>query len=203
MSTAHPIQQHAEASGGFRPAGPPPLPRLFVPRGRLERRLDDAVAESAVTLLVAPAGAGKSVGVAGWLSRRGRGGAAVRWLGATDLRPEQLADALAGRAGPDRPGGGPPLVVVDDADRLPPPTLRLVDERLNDQPETLRLLLLSRWDLALTRLVPELLGHFTLLRGDLLRLDERESAALIAPLARTDDAVAVRRLSAQADGWCS
>ncbi|MFP3712191.1 LuxR C-terminal-related transcriptional regulator [Puerhibacterium sp. TATVAM-FAB25] len=203
MDAAHPPQERLRTAARVRDAGPPPLPRLFVPRGRLERRLEDAVAESAVTLLVAPTGAGKTVGVAGWLRRSGRAAARERWLSGVGLDPERLLAALAGAEGPARAGGDPPLVVVDDAHELPPATLRAVDERLNVAPESLRLLLLSRWDLPLTRLVPELLGQFTLLRGDLLRLDEREAAALIAPLARTDDAVGVRRLAEQADGWCA
>lgn len=204
MDAAHPPQERSGTAAGVRGAGPPALPRLFVPRGRLERRLDDAVAESAVTLLVAPTGAGKSVGVAGWLGRRGRAGSQERWLTGAGLSPDRLLAALAGEPGrPGQPGDDLPLVVVDDAHELPQPTLRAIDERLSAAPESMRLLLLSRWDLALTRVVPELLGQFTLLRGDLLRLDEREGAALIAPLARTDDADAVRRLAEQADGWCA
>ena len=52
----------------------------------------------------------------------------------------------------------------------------------------MRLLLASRWDLPLTRLVPELLGHLTVLRGDLLRIDEAEATALVTPHLRKPDA---------------
>ena len=43
----------------------PRLPRRHLPRTRLWQTLDDAA--SAITLLVAPVGAGKTLGVAGWL----------------------------------------------------------------------------------------------------------------------------------------
>src|SRR4051795_8129898 len=44
----------------------PPLPRVYIRRPQLWERLDRAT-ESAVTLLVAPGGAGKTLGVSGWL----------------------------------------------------------------------------------------------------------------------------------------
>ena len=67
----------------------------------------------------------------------------------------------------------------------------------------MRLLLLSRWDLPLSRMVPELLGHFTIVRGDLLRLDEAESAALITTHARTDAPEVIASITEQAQGWCA
>ena len=67
----------------------------------------------------------------------------------------------------------------------------------------MRVLLLSRWDLPLSRLVPELLGHFTIVRGDLLRLDDAESAALITTHARTDAPEVIASITQQAQGWCA
>jgi ATP/maltotriose-dependent transcriptional regulator MalT len=110
-----------------------------------------------------------------------------------------LLDEAAGRA----PDAGIPLVVVDDAHALPTSTLRLLDERLNQAPDGLRLLLLSRWDLPLSRLVPELLGHFTILRGDVLRMSDAEALTLITEHARTDHPEVVRAITAQAKGWCA
>ena len=49
----------------------PRLPRVYVPRARLWSRLEDATS-SGVTLVVAPVGAGKTLGVAGWLRATGR-----------------------------------------------------------------------------------------------------------------------------------
>ena len=168
----------------------PRLPRMYVPRQRLFETLDHATGDTgaAVTLLVAPAGAGKTLGVSGWLRQRDRADDAV-WVHADPTwDAARLAEVL---------GDGSRLVVVDDAHTLPSAALRLVDHRLTDAPETLRLLLLSRWDLPLTRLVPELLGHLTILRGDLLRMDDEESAALVVEHARTDRPRGRRRRSAR------
>ncbi|WP_454855121.1 LuxR C-terminal-related transcriptional regulator [Promicromonospora soli] len=178
----------------------PALPRIYVPRPRLWQRLDEAV-EGAVTLVVAPAGAGKTLGVAGWLrhTRSKRAEGAV-WVQADETwTPEGLGSVLDLR----EPGTPPPLVVVDDAHLLPAATLRHLDERLNSAPEAMRILLLSRCALPLTRLIPELLGNFTFLRGDLLRLNDAESASLVVEHAKTDDARAIDAVTKHADGWCS
>ena len=69
---------------GLDEAGVPRLPRTYVPRNELWRRLD-AAGDSAVVTLVAPAGAGKTLGVAGWL-RNARAPASsgdVVWLDAS------------------------------------------------------------------------------------------------------------------------
>ena len=136
----------------------PRLPRVYVPRARLWQRLDQAT-QNPLTLLVAPGGAGKTLGVSGWL-RRSRRSTEPTWLHAdrswTPGRLEALLDSAAGTGQDTTPG--PRLVVVDDAHALPPSTLRMIDSRLNEAPLDMRLLLLSRWDLPLARLVPELLG---------------------------------------------
>ncbi|MFD6444705.1 LuxR C-terminal-related transcriptional regulator [Promicromonospora sp. NPDC060204] len=184
----------------------PRLPRVYVPRLRLWQRLD-AATESAVTLLVAPAGAGKTLGVTGWL-RNAPPAHAERavWARADGSWTAGRVDAAldgAGAPGEREPGEPPPLVVIDDAHLLPPSALRRVDERLNNAPDGMRLLLLSRWVLPLTRLVPELLGNFTLLRGDLLRLSDAEAAELVAAHARTEDRQVLDAVARHADGWCA
>ena len=67
----------------------------------------------------------------------------------------------------------------------------------------MRLLLLSRWDLPLARLVPELLGHSTTLRGELLRMDPAESARLVIEHARTEDPAVLKAVFERAQGWCA
>jgi LuxR family transcriptional regulator, maltose regulon positive regulatory protein len=180
-----------------------PLPRIYVPRQRLWQRLDAAV-EGSVTLVVAPAGAGKTLGVTGWLRQTASKHAAnAVWISADDSwTPERLSSALDG-PGPRAPGTSPPLVVVDDAHLLPGTTLRRIDELLNTAPDSMRILLLSRWALPLTRLVPELLGNFTFLRGDLLRLSDAEVASLVSGHARTDDQEVLHAVTKHADGWCA
>jgi DNA-binding CsgD family transcriptional regulator len=169
--------------------GTPWLPRHYVPRPVLWARLDEA-ARHAVTIVVAPAGAGKTLGVAGWLQRLDRDEAT--WLDATpSTTPRQLDAALAG------------LVVVDDAHLLTAACLRYVDERLDRDPDAIRLVLLTRWDLAVSRLVPELLGHLTVLRGDVLRLDHDEAAALVVAHARAATPELQEAIIARSGGWCA
>lgn len=172
--------------------GGPRLPRTYVPRTSFWTQLDEAT-RGPVTLVVAPAGAGKTLGVGGWLDRRG---APARWITA-DVSWD--SGRLRGLLTPGSPG----LLVIDDAHLLPPSAVGLLDERLSQAPESLRVLLLSRWDLRLRRLVPELLGHLTVLRGDVLRLDETESAAMVAAHARTQDPEVVATIGAHAQGWCA
>jgi LuxR family maltose regulon positive regulatory protein len=187
------------------PHGGPRLPRVYVPRPRLWERLDSATA-SAATLLVAPVGAGKTLGVGGWL-QHSRAPQATRatWIHADGTwLPERLEAVLdAAASTPDDEAAGPRLVVIDDAHALPAASVRLVDERLNEAPERLRVLLISRWDLPLTRLLPELLGNLTVLRGDLLRMADAQCAALVAEHARTTDPEVVRAVTTHAQGWCA
>ncbi len=60
-------------------AGPPPLARHHQARRRLDHLLEEATDVSAL-VVSAPAGAGKTEALAGWLTRRAGGGA---WLAAT------------------------------------------------------------------------------------------------------------------------
>jgi ATP/maltotriose-dependent transcriptional regulator MalT len=166
-----------------------------------------------VTLVVGPAGAGKTLGVGGWLAQTNRpdqGRDEAIWVQADNSwRAEQLTSLLddaesGGRVeSTDASSPRPRLVIVDDAHQFTAASLRVLDERLNTAPETMRLLLLSRWDLPLSRLVPELLGHFTIVRGDLLRLDETEAAALISTHARTSAPEVISSITEQAQGWCA
>jgi ATP/maltotriose-dependent transcriptional regulator MalT len=182
------VRHQTAASAGHVPR----LPRAYVPRARLWARLDDAT-QGAVTLLVGPGGAGKTLGVSGWLRHTGRAEAA-RWVQADESwSPERLLAALDGSQ----------LVVVDDAHRLPIATVHALDDRLDSDPDSFRVLLISRWDLPMTRLSSELLGHFTSLRGELLRLDEAESGALVAAHAHTDSVEIARAVAERTQGWCA
>ena len=182
----------------------PRLPRVYVPRARLWQRLDLAT-ENPLTLLVAPVGSGKTLGVSGWLRRTGASMHGTIWVHAdpswTPDRLEALLESAAGTSQESTPL--PRLVVVDDAHKLPPDTLRRIDQRLNKAPLDMRLLLLSRWDLPLAKLVPELLGHSTTLRGELLRMDPAESARLVIEHARTEDPAVLKAVFERARGWCA
>ena len=196
MATKTPgAQRHRSRAGHPLPR----LPRVYVPRSRLWQLLDES-AEVAVRLLVAPVGAGKTLGVGGW-AREARGEDDVRWInGDRSWTPERLTELLDGLPkGRDRRLRT--LVVVDDAHLLPAGTIRMVDQRLAADPESLRLLLLSRFDLPLARLVPELLGHLTVLRGDVLRLNDDEARTLVAEHARTDSAEVADSVIRHGQGW--
>ena len=184
--------------------GAPRLPRTYVPRRRLWEALDRATT-GAVTLLVAPVGAGKTLGVRGWLEYSPVPQVAdATWIqGDASWTPERLTTlieaAAPGQDGDEqRPGR---LVVVDDANALPSASLRLIDMLLTTAPETMQLLLVSRWDLPLNRMVPELLGHLTVLRGELLHMSDEECTPLIIEHARTDDPEVLRAVTERAQGW--
>src|SRR6187401_2674315 len=82
-------QQRALGRTGARAATRLPLlPRTYLPRQRLWDSLD-AAAEGAVTLLVAPVGAGKTLGVVGWL-HTGRHPEAVWVAGSLDLSVDSV-----------------------------------------------------------------------------------------------------------------
>lgn len=184
----------------------PRLPRVYIPRHRLWEQLDRAT-EGALTLLVAPGGAGKTLGVGGWVTVSSVPQAkTATWIQGDDPTAAEQLERLVSAGVSSRAAGtnaSPPLVIVDDAHALPAPTVRMLDHGLSRAPETMRVLLLSRWDLAITRLVPELLGHFTILRGEILRLNDSESAELITEHARTDHPDVIRIVCERAQGWCA
>lgn len=171
----------------------PRLPRAYVPRLRLWSQLDEAT-QGSVTVLVGPAGSGKTLGVSGWL-HQATGAAPATWVRAdATWTPDRLLGLVKAHAG---------LIVVDDAHDLPLATIRAVDDRMDTDPESLQMLLLSRWDLPFTRLAPELLGQYTALRGELLRLDESEETALVAAHVHTDAAEVARAIAPRTRGWCA
>ena len=209
--TRDPPGRRPSSTGTSRDVPPavPHLPRTYVARPDLWRRLD-AATSAPMTLLVAPAGAGKSLAVAGWLrTHRSTSGTGVVWLRATDddveARIREVVDrgADGGVAGAPASGLRLTLLVVDDAHQLPASVVRLLDARLNDDPHAMRILLLSRWDLPFVRLAPQVLGHLTTLRGDVLRLTDDECRRLIEAHAGTTDPEVVSSITARTEGWCA
>jgi ATP/maltotriose-dependent transcriptional regulator MalT len=185
----------------------PVPPRRYVPRDRLWDRLDE-VTRLGVTVVTGPTGAGKTLGIAGWVRDRGHHLDGAVWLQAdADLTPPRLEAVLDRAAEGLGPGPSarrlPRLVVIDGADELPPSSVRFVDERLLHEPTSMRLLLAGRRDVPLTRLVPELLGFLTVIRGDLLRMSNAEATALVAAHLRDPDPEVVREIVALGQGWCA
>src|SRR6478735_9940140 len=111
----------------------PILPRTYVPRTRLGAALDGATQDGGITVLVAPAGAGKTLGVAGWLRDRGLQGRAV-WVPRADtLTPEDLQTLTDSTGDP----GDQRLLVVDDAHELSPDSTAWLDDMLDHAPDRL------------------------------------------------------------------
>ncbi len=190
---------------GHRGGTMPIPPRHFVPRPRLWQCLDQST-RMGVTVVTGPMGTGKTLGIAGWVRARGHDRHDAIWVHAdAALTPRRLRAALARAsqgegASPDA-HAGPRLMVIDDAQALPTASVRVIDELLRTAPDSMRLLLISRWDLPLTRLVPELLGHLTVLRGDLLRMTDDEAATLVAFHLGKPDPDIVRAVVEFAHGW--
>ena len=189
-----------------------PAPRLgpaLVPRPRLVRRLAEAA--EPIVLITAPAGYGKTTLLADWAARDGR---RFTWTSGADAAEDPRALGLLIEAAA---GGGPSVVVVDDADRalagpvadgaprLPPGTTVVLASR---RPPALPLgwlrvqrlaVELGPRELAMTRLEAAML-----LDGAGLRLDGEEVDRLLErtegwPAALYLAAVAVREQASAAD----
>jgi LuxR family maltose regulon positive regulatory protein len=85
-----------------------------VARGVLQDRLDSALHDHRLCVLLAPAGHGKTSLLSAWVGRTPR---SVAWLSLTgaDRHPEHLARGLAAAVGELEAGAGPsPVLVIDD-----------------------------------------------------------------------------------------
>ena len=210
------------------PARVPRAPKALVPRQRLYRNLDTAT-ESPLTLIVGPAGTGKTVLLSSWLEQASTQVGQVRWKSAHDgvdvaeilllaagvesrRAHTLLADSPPGDSMPAvldelrncAEGDNPPdLVVVDDAHLLGSREIGLLSAVLSSGPDSVRLLLASRRDLPLPILELQLHGHASVIRAGELRFDEQESEQLVRHHFDTATADAVDQLRARADGWAA
>lgn len=197
---AGPSGRHAQnVVSGRRDHPAPQLSRAPVRRPRIHELLERG-ASARLTLIVAPAGSGKTTALAQWVDERS---APVSWVTASwdatasvaELRAA-LQDAAKAK---DRAG-----VIVDDAHRLPAQAWPLIDSWL-DGPAAARvnLVLASRRDVPLPVVLRELSGDVTEIRSDVLSFTDseaRELIALHAPHASQADAAA---LQARAEGWAA
>ena len=173
------------------------LPRNWVPRPRLDALLDRAAA-GPLTLLVAPAGSGKSVMLRGWVARVAGTGRPVRWVSArahSGLDDQlSLQQALA-EVGPHRDRELTQILVVDDAHLLTSAELGLIVGALEARPRRLHLILATRRDLALPVVGLKLSDSLTEIRADQLLFTDDEADALItahAPGSSEMDVITVR-----------
>ena len=199
----------------------PTQPRIQIPRQRLEAELERATLHP-LTVVVAPAGAGKTSGLARWAATLQP---SVRWLVARKGdRPEILAQALLAAAGADGKAdvdwsaedlvrgvteslrsvtAAPEPLVIDDAQNLTPASWALLDEVVTAAPDHLRVVLATRRDTPLPTVALELGDALTVLRSDVLKFDDHEAGQLVvahAPDATDED---VHAIQARADGWAA
>jgi len=191
-----------------------------VPRQRLEAELDRATRRP-LTVVVAPAGAGKTSGLARWAAATLP---TARWLVARKGdRPEVLARALLAAAGRPDPDADwvvddvpkavlellrsatpdPRPLVIDDAHHLAPESWAVLDEVVTAAPGHLRVVLATRRDTPLPTVALELGDALTVLRSEVLKFDDDEAAQLVmahAPDASDED---VHAIQARADGWAA
>ncbi len=206
------------------PHGPrtvPPVADDSVPRPRLLDRLD-AGRETPLTLVAAPAGAGKTTLVAAWV-RDGRPVGSVAWIslegeghGVDDLwalvaqalngprpRPRQRVDSSRGHIVNQLEGESEPVTLVfDDFQELGgAAAVADLEALLERTPSALRIVLISRRDppLRLGRL--RLAGRLTEIRGHDLAFTREETARLLSggrfSLAQRD----VDALWERTEGW--
>lgn len=186
---------------GRRPAvGRAPQPPLtLIARERLHSALDQA-AQLPLTVLVAPAGTGKTVLLSDWASRRRRANRDIFWVPGQE--PAVLDQIINGidATGPVESFG---TVVVDDAHLLPKPTLDRLARVLSDDPGALRLLMASRYDLPLPVAELELRGLGSTLRSRDLSFNDEEAAELVRIYAEDASAEDVSRLQRRTAGWAA
>ncbi|WUJ70407.1 LuxR C-terminal-related transcriptional regulator [Kribbella soli] len=177
----------------------PRPPLTLVTRERLHSALDLGVG-SPLTMVIAPAGTGKTVLLSDWVTRRRRTGEPVVWV------PGQSPGSLQGfLERVDGAEGSQMLdpIVVDDAHLLPASTVAALARVLQEAPHALRLLLATRYDLPLPISELEIRGMALTLRSRDLRFNDAEATELVqahAEHATADDISLVQEKTA---GWAA
>jgi LuxR family maltose regulon positive regulatory protein len=208
----------------------PPLPATLVERPRLHRLLD-AGASSAITMLAAPAGYGKTVLLGAWL-RAGGPGAPVAWLSVEpgDEGPRfwsyvhaALISQLDGHDGGHSlpaPGAAPDDAflprLADALARLPEPVVLILDDLhhvhgadalsgleflLRHSADRLRLVVGTRADPALALHQRRLRGELTEIRSGELAFTTAETVELLTRHGVTLPAEHLNELQDHSEGW--
>ena len=210
---------------------PPRVPRDLLTRSRLLAS-DPRFRDAPIVLVQAPAGFGKTSLLAQWRLEHLGQGAAVGWLSAQRRDgPQRLVQGmtLAVRVGASRPSFGLTLVesadmdeleavtrwlaelaqlalrlvlVVDEAERLPPATLELLAYALRNLPPNVQAIIAARPDVDLG--IDDLIeyGHCVVIGASALRFSLDETLELVRgrPSLRLD-ADAAARLHELTEGW--
>src|SRR4051794_11479128 len=206
MSRDHRPDLRTGAPHGGPATGAQPVPqtsRTFLPRQRLNEVLDEATSRP-LTVIVAPAGAGKTSTLAEWATTVQQ---PMSWVNPSRHDPADtlllLQEAL--RTSSDTAGGTPPtLVVIDDAHRLPTAARPILDDWLLTQPpDRVRIVLASRRDVPLPLVPLELRDAVTVLRAGALRFTDPEARALVARHAPDVSDADVDAVQERAQGWAA
>lgn len=210
---------------------PPRVPRDALARAALAAG-QKSLREHPVVVVQAPAGFGKTLLLAQWRRESLAQGAAVAWLLAQSQDdPTRFVQALvqAVRVGAGRPtfghallqAGAPPgvegvtawlaevaqsalnlVLVVDEAERLPPPALEALVYLLHNAPPNLRCLVAARPDCALGLDDLVAYGDCVVIATQQLRFTLEETIQLArARLGDASDHDAAARLHEMAEGW--
>jgi LuxR family transcriptional regulator, maltose regulon positive regulatory protein len=227
VSLSHPVtplrvrRGQPEARDRTRPL--PVVPEMWVERPQLMAQIDAAV-HRALTLVVAPAGAGKTVTLARWAELRDDD--RVRWLNArwrlgVRALGRELLRATGGLDDVHRSayGTGDDLVaeiseklehrraletvVIDDAHHLPHGCFVLLEALLNRCPDSLRVVLVTRWDPPVPLLLLEIQGHVSVIRGNRLRMTDPEARSLVSMYAGSQPRAHLDQVVAYAQGWAA
>jgi LuxR family transcriptional regulator, maltose regulon positive regulatory protein len=194
----------------------PPLPATHVRRIRLLDQIDAALSHP-LTLVVAPAGWGKSVLLSCW-SRSGRAPGPVAWVG---FEPsdgprawQHIAETIAqvnahavaglGQGGPNGRAGPPTVLILDDfhlvTDRG---VLANVARLLQQGAANLRVVMLTRREPDLPLYRWRLTGQLAEVRTEQLSFTHDEAADLLHRHGLDVPQVTVRRLLGATEGWAA
>jgi LuxR family maltose regulon positive regulatory protein len=187
-------------SGHERALNIPRPPHTLVTRERLHSALDLGV-RSSLTVLVAPAGTGKTVLLSDWVTRRRRSGQPVVWV--SGQTPDALGEVLEQTIGHDSAAPDPHPIVIDDAHLLPASTVAEVSRVLQQSPQAVCLLLATRYDLPLPVAELELRGMALTLRSRDLRFNDAEATALVQAHAQDATAEDVMVFQQKTAGWAA
>lgn len=177
----------------------PHPPHLFVPRPRLDRFLD-RVPTTPASLVVAPAGSGKTAAAAAWAARAGEAGHLITWL-----RPERPTDIAAHLAADRARTAAEPssILVIEDAHLLGAESAALLTAVLTEDADAVRLLLLSRRELDFLPVSASLAGQVQGLAVGKMRFTDAEACELVRAHhpGITDDEVSA--VLSRSDGWAA
>jgi LuxR family maltose regulon positive regulatory protein len=177
----------------------PRPPLTLVTRERLHSALDLGV-RSPLTLVVAPAGTGKTVLLSDWVTRRRVLGQKVVWV------PGQTPGSLHGfleRAAEVESTLMLDPIVIDDAHLLPASTVAEMARVLQQSPQAVRVLLATRYDLPLPVSELEVRGMALTLRSRDLRFNDAEATLLVQAHAEGATPDAIARVQEKTAGWAA